>query len=197
MPITTLFELPDPQPLKPEAPTGPQQARVLRPVRNQLEWAPRELDALIAEDHPARTIWTFLERLDLSRFYAAIKSVLGRAGHPTTDPQVLLALRLYACCDGIGSARHIDRLCKEHDAYRWICGGVPINYHTLSDFRVAHQEALDELLTEILAAIMDAGLVTLRCVAQDGMRVRASARAPVRFGASPHCRIVWRRRRSR
>ena len=177
MPKDTLFELPDPQPLKPEAPTSPQQARVLRPVRNQLEWAPRELDALIAEDHPARTIWTFLERLDLSRFYAAIRSVLGRAGHPTTDPQVLLALWLYACCDGIGSARHIDRLCKEHDAYRWICGGVPINYHTLSDFRVAHQEALDELLTEILAAMMDAGLVTLRCVAQDGMRVRASAGA--------------------
>ena len=173
----TLFELPDPQAPKPEGLTSPEQARVLRPVRNQVEWVARDLDAWLPEDHPARAIWAFLDRLDLSPFYASIKSVLGRAGHPTTDPQVLLALWLFATSDGVGSARQIARLCKEHDAYRWICGGVPINYHTLSDFRVAHQEALDGLLTEILASMMDAGLVTLDHVAQDGMRVRASAGA--------------------
>jgi transposase len=173
----TLFELPDPQAPKPEGLTSPQQARVLRPVRNQIEWVPRSLDTSLADDHPARAIWAFLERLDLSAFYASIKSVLGHAGHPTTDPQVLLALWLYATSEGIGSARQIDRLCQEHDAYRWLCGGVPINYHTLSDFRVAHQEALDRLLTEILASMMEAGLVTLHHVAQDGMRVRASAGA--------------------
>lgn len=173
----TLFELPDPQAPKPEELTSPQQARVLRPVRNQVEWVARALDAWLPDDHPARAIWAFLERLDLSAFYASIKSVQGRAGHPTTDPQVLLALWLFATSEGIGSARQIDRLCKEHDAYRWLCGGVPINYHTLSDFRVAHQGALDNLLTEILASMMDAGLVKLHHVAQDGMRVRASAGA--------------------
>jgi transposase len=173
----TLFELPHPQAAKPEGLTSPQQARVLRPVRNQIEWVARDLDASLPDDHAARSIWAFLERLDLSPFYASIKSVLGHAGHPTTDPQVLLALWLFATSEGIGSARQIDRLCEEHDAYRWLCGGVPVNYHTLSDFRVAHQEALDNLLTEILASMMDAGLVTLRHVAQDGMRVRASAGA--------------------
>ena len=173
----TLFELPDPQTPKSEGLTSPQQARVLRPVRNQVEWVARDLDASLPEDHPARAIWAFLDRLDLSPFYASIKSVVGRAGHPTTDPQVLLALWLFATSDGVGSARQIARLCKERDAYRWICGGVPINYHTLSDFRVAHQEALDGLLTEILASMMDSGLVTLHHVAQDGMRVRASAGA--------------------
>lgn len=173
----TLFELPDPQAPKPEELTSRQQARVLRPVRNQVEWVARALDTWLPDDHPARAIWAFLERLDLSAFYASIKSVQGRAGHPTTDPQVLLALWLFATSEGIGSARQIDRLCKEHDAYRWLCGGVPINYHTLSDFRVAHQEALDNLLTEILASMMDAGLVKLHHVAQDGMRVRASAGA--------------------
>jgi transposase len=173
----TLFELPDAQAPRRQEVTSPQQARVLRPVRNQIEWVPRDLDSLLPDDHPARAIWAFLERLDLSAFYASIKSVLGRAGHPTTDPQVLLALWLFAASDGVGSARQIDRLCKEHDAYGWICGGVPVNYHTLSDFRGAHQETLDKLLTEILAAMMDAGLVTLRHVAQDGMRVRASAGA--------------------
>jgi transposase len=171
----TLFELPDPQLPKLEESTSPRQARVLRPVRSQVEWVERDLDACLPDDHPARAIWAFLERLDLSAFYASIKSVLGHAGHPSTDPQVLLALWLYATSEGIGSARQIDRMCQEHDAYRWLCGGVSINYHTLSDFRVAHQEALDQLLTDILATMMDAGLVKLQHVAQDGMRVRASA----------------------
>jgi transposase len=171
----TLFELPDAEAPMPEEETGAQQARVLRPVRNQMEWMARDLDATLPDDHPARAIRAFLERLDLSAFYTSIKSVLGRAGHPATDPQVLLALWLFATSEGIGSARQIARLCEEHDAYRWLRGGVPINYHTLSDFRVAHQEALDNLLTEILAAMMDAGLVKLHHVAQDGMRVRASA----------------------
>jgi transposase len=173
----TLFELPDPQTPRPEGQTSPEQARVLRPVRNQMQWVVRDLDASLPDDHPARAIWAFLERLDLSPFYSSIKSVLGHAGHPTTDPQVLLALWLFATSEGVGSARQIDRLCQEHDAYRWLCGGVSTNYHTLSDFRVAHQEALDHLLTEILASMMDTGLVTLRHVAQDGMRVRASAGA--------------------
>jgi transposase len=171
----TLFELPEPETPKTEELTNPRQARVLRPVRNQVEWTARDLDSWLPDDHPARAIWAFLEGLDLSAFYASIKSVLGRAGHPTTDPQVLLALWLYAISQGIGSARQIARLCREHDACRWLCGGVPINYHTLPDFRVAHQDALDQLLTEILAAMMDAGLVKLEHVAQDGMRVRASA----------------------
>ncbi len=171
----TLFELPEPQASKSEGQTSPGQARVLRPVRHQVEFVERSLDASLPDDHPARAIWAFLERLDLSTFYASIKSVLGHAGHPTTDPQVLLSLWLYATSEGIGSARQIDRLCKVHDAYRWLCGGVPVNYHTLSDFRFTHQEALDQLLTDILAAMMDAGLVKLARVAQDGMKVRASA----------------------
>lgn len=173
----TLFELPEPESRKPVSPTHPSEARLLRPVRNQLEWMPRELESMIPDDHPARAIWAMLERLDLSAFYASIKAVLGRPGHPAADPQVLLALWLFATVEGIGSARQLHRLCEEHDAYRWLRGGVPVNYHMLSDFRVAHREALDDLLTKILASMMFEGLVSLRHVAQDGMRVRASAGA--------------------
>lgn len=173
----TLFEMPEPQAPKPAPPTRPEEARVLRPIRCQLEWAPRSLEAMLPQDHPARAIWALLERLELSAFYASIKAVLGHPGHPTTDPQVLLALWLYATAEGVGSARQLGRLCEEHDAYRWLRGGVPINYHMLSDFRVVNQRALDDLLTEILASMMVDGLLTLRHVAQDGMRTRASAGA--------------------
>ena len=173
----TLFEMPEPVVPKLTRPTRPEEARLLRPVRNQLEWAPRSLESLLPEDHPARAIWALLERLDLAPFYASIKAVLGHPGHPTTDPQVLLALWVLATAEGIGSARQLDRLCDAHDAYRWLRGGVPINYHMLSDFRVANQQAMDELLTDILALMMGDGLVTLRHVAQDGMRTRACAGA--------------------
>ena len=173
----TLFEIPESRVSESGAPTRPEEARLLRPCREQVEWAPRSLEATIPQDHSARAIWAVLEKVDLSAFYASIKAVLGRPGHPTTDPQVLLALWLYATAEGVGSARQLARLCEEHDAYRWLRGGLPMNYHTLSDFRAAHQEALDSLLTEVLASMMAEGLVTLRHVAQDGMRTRASAGA--------------------
>ncbi len=153
------------------------QARLYKPVRNQVEMMLRDLDSLLPEDHLARAIWAFVERLDLSAFYAPIEAIVGEPGHPATDPQVLVALWVYATADGIGKARQLDRLCHEHDAYRWLRGGVPINYHMLSDFRVEHGQALNDLLSEVLAAMMAEGLVNSDRVSQDGLRVRASAGA--------------------
>lgn len=175
-----------PEPTEPGAgqPTRPAEARLVRAVRNQIEWAPRELDDALPPDHPARAIWGVLERLDLSVFYADIKAVADRPGRPASDPKVLLALWLFATKEGIGSARHLARLSEEHDAYRWIRGGVPVDYHLLAEFRVAHEHALDDFFTTILAAMMDEGLVTLERVAQDGMKVRASAGAASFHGAS-------------
>src|SRR3990172_7606165 len=161
-----------------EAPqTRPSQARLYKPVRDQLEMIIRDLDSVLPKDHLARTVWAIVESLDLSAFYAPIKAVVGEPGHPATDPQVLVALWIYATSQSVGKARQLDRLCREHDAYRWLCGGVPINYHMLSDFRVDHRQALDELMTKILVAMMDQGLVALNRVSQDGLRVRASAGA--------------------
>ncbi|MDO8473743.1 MAG: transposase, partial [Dehalococcoidia bacterium] len=171
----TLFDLPEPVDPDPVPPTRPKDARLYRPVRDQVEWAPRSLDACLPQEHVARDIWAFVQGLELSAFYGSIKAVLGHAGHPTTDPQVLLALWVLATTEGIGSARQLDRLCDEHDAYRWLRGGVPINYHMLSDFRVAHPQEMNGLLTNILGSMMVEGLVRLRHVAQDGMRTRASA----------------------
>ena len=71
----------------------------------------------------------------------------------------------------------VTRLTREHDAYRWICGGVPVNYHALNDFRCANDALMDELLTDNVAALAAVGAVTLERVAQDGMRVRADAGA--------------------
>lgn len=171
------IELPDAKPIARPVPTLPEQARLRRPVRNQVEMILRDLDSLVSGDHPVRAIWEFLQGLNLSAFYSSIKVALDVPGRPASDPEVLLALWIYATVEGVGSARRLDKLCQEHDAYKWLCGGIPVNYHTLADFRVAHQEALEKLLTEIIATMMHQKLVTLKQVAQDGMRVRAAAGA--------------------
>jgi transposase len=171
------MELPEVKIIPQRISTLPEQARLRRPVRNQVEMMLRDLDSLISEDHPVRAIWEYLQGLNLTDFYSSIRSVVDAPGRPTSDPQVILALWVYATVDGVGSARRLDRLCKEHDAYRWLCGGVPVDYHLLADFRTSHQEALDKLLTEIIATMMNQKLVTLKQVAQDGIRVRAGAGA--------------------
>lgn len=133
-----------------------------------------DLNATISLDHPTRNVWAFVEGFDLSALYGAIGSVEGRAA---IDPKILLALWLYATVDGVGSAREIERLTQAHDAYRWICGGVNVNHHTLSDFRCARLDLLDDWLTHSVAVLMEQDLVRLERVAQDGMQVRASAGA--------------------
>lgn len=151
--------------------------RIVEADRRQLRFQTVDLEATLAAGHRARVIWGAVERLDLSQFYAAIAARGSVPGRPAIDPKILLTLWLYAVSEGVGSARQLARLCERDDAYRWICGGVTPNHHTLSDFRVSHGEKLDDLLSQILAALMSKGLVKLTRVSQDGMRVRASAGA--------------------
>jgi transposase len=170
----TLFVLPPSGPTEP-APAG--RPRLRRAERQQVVMHMASLDSLLPEDHRARLVWEFVQGLDLRALYEPIRAVEGRAGRDAIDPRILLALWLYATLDGVGSARELARLCEQHLAYQWLCGGVSVNYHTLSDFRTDHPAFLDELLTQSVATLLHEGLVTLQRVAVDGMRVRASAGA--------------------
>lgn len=145
--------------------------------RAQMRLVPLDLESMLPEDHQARAVWAFVERLDLGEFYARILSREGRAGRPATDPRILLALWLEATLEGVGSAREIERLCRYHLAYQWICGGVNVNHHSLSDFRNESADLLNRVLTQSVVLLMEAGLVELKRVAQDGMKVRAAAGA--------------------
>lgn len=159
----------------PAASTGA--ARLLKAQRDQVELRAFDLQALLAHDHPARSVWAFVQGLDMSALYAQVKSVQGRAGAPAIDPAILMALWLWATIDGVGSAREVQRLCGRDDPYRWLCGGVSVNHHTLADFRCAHGPWLDAQLSASIAALLERRLVTLDVVAQDGLRVRASAKS--------------------
>jgi transposase len=172
----TLFDIPTTEPTD-QPTTGSRGPRVQRPDRNQVELRPVDLEGLLAADHRARLVWAFVEGLDLGPLDARIRAVEGEPGRPPIDPAILTALWLYATLEGVGSARALDRLCTEHDAYRWLCGGVSVNYHTLADFRVDHGALFDRLLTDSVAALLVEGLVSIERVAQDGVRVRAGAGA--------------------
>jgi transposase len=169
-------ELPEPARAPTEA-TALGVPRLREPQRDQIELRAVDIESLIGQDHPARVIWSYVEGLDLSELENRIKARGDRPGHPATSPRLLLALWLYATSDGVGSARALERLCDSHDAYRWLCGGVSVNHHTLADFRMGCADLLDRLLAEHLAALAKAALIDLDTLAQDGVRIRANAGA--------------------
>ena len=149
--------------------------RTREPERRQVELRAVDLDSLLSADHGARVIWRYVEQLDVRVLEDAIKAREHRAGQAPASPRLLLALWLYATSEGVGSARALERLCESHDAYRWLCGGVSVNYHGLADFRSGHGELLDQLLTHNIATLAAAGAIDLVEIVQDGVRVRASA----------------------
>jgi transposase len=151
--------------------------RVQRPNRSQLLFDTVDLESQVSEDHLARTVWSFVETLDVTPLEEEIKAREGSPGRPTPDRRLYVALWLYATLDGVGAARELDRLCREHTAYRWLCGGVPVNYHDLGDFRVAAGSFLDDLLSKSIAGLIDQGFVSTDCLAVDSVRVRANAGA--------------------
>ena len=143
--------------------------------RQQMSWRAVDVEKLIGEDHPARAIWTLVGRLDLSPFYRAIESSAEEGGRPAFDPQLLISLWVYAYSLGIGSAREVARRCEYDPAFQWLTGLTEVNYHTLADFRVEKQQELDELFTQVLAALCKEGLITLEQVVQDGTKIKALA----------------------
>jgi transposase len=134
-----------------------------------------DVERLVDEDHPVRAIWELVGRLDLSAFLDRIGSLEGGAGRPAFDPQLLVSLWIYAYSRGIGSAREVERRCEHDPGFRWLTGLLIINHHTLSDFRLAHHDALDEVFTQVLGILSAEGLITLQTVMHDGTKITAQA----------------------
>ena len=150
-------------------------ARVNRPERTQVEMQFLSLDQWLDKEHRVRIVWDYVDSLDLSELYQSIQAVDGKVGRNAVDPAIVFALWLAATLEGISSARRLAELTTRDIPYMWLCGGVSVNYHLLSDFRVNHGELLERLMIDSIAVLMYHKLVTLDTLAQDGMRVRASA----------------------
>jgi transposase len=151
--------------------------RLRRANREDVIRVPARLEDWLPPDHPARQVWETVKSLDLTEFYVEIQVEDGTPGAPATDPLLLVAVWVYATSQGETCARAVADLCVNHVAYIWLCGGVSMNYHTLSDFLTRYGAALDQLMTQVVQRMRDAGLIEFDAHAQDGMRVRASAGA--------------------
>jgi transposase len=173
--MSNLFDPSELPPRPAAAPTLPGKPRLRPIVRDQVEFREASLDDLVSADHPVRGVWETVCAFDMSPWLNKIKAVEGEVGRNSTDPRLLLALWCYATTQAESSARQLAKLCDQHVAYQWLCGGVTLNYHTLADFRSQFGDAWEQLLTTTVAVMMHEGLVTMQHVAQDGMRVRANA----------------------
>lgn len=158
-----------------QPPVSAPKVRVKRPQREQVQWRDASLEQLIPRDHRVRAVWNYVESLDLTPLYAKIQAVENGVGRDAVDPKILMALWMFATIEAVSSARHLHRLTERDLPYMWICGEVGVNYHLLADFRTAHGEFLNNLLTDTIATLIYQNIVTLETVAQDGMRVRANA----------------------
>jgi len=145
--------------------------------RNQVCWRAVDVERLIGEEHPARAVWEFVGRLDLGGYQEEVRAVEGKAGRPGWDPRLLISLWVYAYSEGVGSARAIEAMCEWQPAYQWLTGARVVNAHTLSDFRVKHDQALKRLFVQVLGLLSADGLITLERVMQDGTKIRAKAAA--------------------
>ena len=134
---------------------------------------PPVVQEFVAKDHLARFVLN-LVRDDIN-LIEITSSYDGERGQPPFDPVMMTALLLYSCCCGIYSSRRIAKACRERVDFMSIVGFDVPDFHTISEFRRRHLEALSALFTQILHLCETAGLVKLGDVALDGTKIKANA----------------------
>ena len=150
--------------------------KVRKPERAQVQFVSTSLDDLIDESHLARKIWHFVESLNTTVLFSGLKTQEGKAGQRAIDRQVLLALWLYALISGITSGREIARRIESDNPFKWIAGGLHINYHTIDDFRSTNKDSFGDLMVQMIASMISADVISGETIAVDGMKISAKAK---------------------
>ena len=149
-------------------------AKAYRPVnRDQPFLLPPDMRDWLPDDH---LVWFLLETvqaLDLEAFHA--KHPNDGAGRAAYDPQMMVALLVYAYCCGERSSRQIERLCQVNVAFRVVCAGDVPDHTKIARFRAVHQDAFEEVFAQVLRVAGRAGLAKFETVAIDGTKIAANA----------------------
>ncbi|MDQ3871776.1 MAG: transposase, partial [Chloroflexota bacterium] len=141
--------------------------------RDQELLLPPSLGEWLAEDHLAWFVLDTVSGLDLGAFYAAYRADgHGAAAH---DPQMMVALLVYAYAIGLRSSRGIERRCRDDVAFRVITANQVPDHATIARFRQRHERAIEGLLGSVLELCAEAGLVKAGLVAIDATKVQANA----------------------
>lgn len=149
--------------------------KLIGPCRNQIKIQFNDLETLLPPEHLARSVWSFVDQMDTRPCFEYVNTFLNEKGRSTTSPKVLLAVWIYSILDGNCSARKLETLCLQHNAYKWIVGEAPINRTMLADFRSRNPIKFEDLLTNCLAVMFKAGLIKDEDFSQDGTRIKANA----------------------
>lgn len=143
--------------------------------RQQLTLKTIDIERLVEADDPVRGIWEMTGQLDYSGFEGKIRAREGTAGQRTLSPRLLTSLWIYALSQGVTSARELSRMIETDRGCQWLTALETINHHTLSDFRVDHQSALEKMFVEVVGLMSAENLIEMKRVAQDGTKIRANA----------------------
>jgi transposase len=145
----------------------------LRCDRDQELLLPPNIRDWLPEGHFASFILDTVEALDLAGFYGAYRADgHGRAAH---DPQMMVAVLLYAYCKGQRSSRVIERSCVDDVAFRVIAGNRQPDHATIARFRARHEDAIAALFAQVLGLCAKAGMVSVGVIAVDGTKLHANA----------------------
>ncbi|HEX2299292.1 MAG TPA: transposase [Pseudonocardiaceae bacterium] len=164
-------------------------AKGYRPVdRDQAFLLPPNMIDWLGSDH---LVWFVLDTvavLDTSALHrrAALRRdgqpARGAAGRAGYDPDMLLALLIYAYACGERSSRRIERLCHTDIAFRLACAGDIPDHTVIARFRQLHEAVFAELFTQVLRMCRLRGLARLGTVAIDGTKVAANASKDANHG---------------
>lgn len=141
--------------------------------REQELLLPPSLRDWLPEDHLAWCVLDAVEQINLSAIYGAYRA--DGWGRAAFDPQMMVALLLYAYAVGERSSRAIERRCREDVAFRVISANRAPDHATIARFRARHEQALAGLFTDVLQLCAKAGLVSVGLVALDGTKIAANA----------------------
>ncbi|MEK7814708.1 MAG: IS1182 family transposase [Chloroflexota bacterium] len=146
---------------------------LLRWDREQGYLMPPSLKEWLAEGHLAWFILDAVEQMDLGEFYAAYRN--DGWGAAAYDPAMMVAVLLYAYCQGLRSSRRIARALEEDVGFRVVAANQQPDFRTLCRFRTQHERGLEQLFVGVLRLCQEVGLVKLGVVALDGTKVAANA----------------------
>ncbi len=141
--------------------------------RGQMLLMPPSLTEWLPENHLVWTVLGAVDQMDLDRFREAYR--LGAAGRAPYDPQMLVALLLYAYARGNRSSRGIERACWEDVAFKVITGMRTPDHSTIAEFRRRHEREIAELFDDVLGLCREAGLVSVGVITIDGTKIKANA----------------------
>ncbi len=140
--------------------------------RDQLFLLPPSMLDWLPEDDLAYFVIDTVKVIDTSAFH---DRYLDGPGRPAYHPDMMLALLLYAYCNGVRSSRAIERACRRDIAYRVIAANKVPDHATIARFRADNEVGIEGVFVQVLRLCATAGLASLGKIAIDGTKIGSDA----------------------